>query len=162
MDFNGDKPLFRQIKSLENNITHRGRNGEVNPTITSWQPLLVQHRCLLLTLKTSLKPPLPSRCNRRYRSFSVGWSLNLQNQTCFNHSDVSEVKYSTKNTQGRLNGLTASCPHYEFSSAPECADFWLAPDAPAPHWSLLLPANNQTDVASISNLVKQEQVTVGC
>lgn len=34
----------------------------------------------MLTLKTSLKPPLPSKCNSRYRSFSVGWSLNLRDK----------------------------------------------------------------------------------
>lgn len=38
----------------------------------------------IFTLKTSLKPPLPSRCNSKYRSFRVGWSLNLREKMVLN------------------------------------------------------------------------------
>lgn len=55
---------------------------------------------------------------------------------------------------------TASCPRYGFSSAPECAGFSLAPNAPALPGSLLLPAYDHTNISSISTLDKQEQVTV--
>lgn len=38
----------------------------------------------IFTLKTSLKPPLPRRCNSKYRSFRVGWSLNLKEKMVLN------------------------------------------------------------------------------
>lgn len=39
-------------------------------------------------------------------------------------------------------GLTVSCLHYLFSSAPECEGCALSPDAPAPPGSQLLPIND--------------------
>lgn len=46
--------------------------------------MLFTQDCWIITLKTSLKPPLPSRCNNKYRSFRVGWSLNLRDKMIFN------------------------------------------------------------------------------
>lgn len=43
---------------------------------------------------------------------------------------------------------TASYPHYGFSSAPECAGFSLAPNAPALPGFLPLPANTKTNLSS--------------
>lgn len=51
---------------------------------------------------------------------------------------------------------TASCPHYGFSSAPECAGFLLAPNAQALTGSLLPPAYNHKNLSSTSTNDQQE------
>lgn len=83
MDFNGHIPQLCQIKSLKNNhycyFSTKKKCNKVHAQ-AELKPINIKKKKNMLTLKTSLKPPLPSKCNSRYRSFSVGWSLNLRDK----------------------------------------------------------------------------------
>lgn len=78
------------------------------------------------TLYTSLKPPLPSRCNNKQRSFKVGWSLNLiiKKKLCIHHFfKVRRVSLYAKNQTMRSS---ESCTNFKNAIPVTCRQLMLS------------------------------------